>query len=89
VLAHNWAVCNQADSAIGRDRARDAMVQSWVQIVRGEYLEIPGLSLTRSQVQRFWGFDAPTCERVLDALTGTRFLRRTHGDEFVRVEAGH
>ena len=29
-------------------------VTDWVHIVRGEFVEIPGLRLTRPQVQRLW-----------------------------------
>ena len=62
----------------------DDPIQHWVRIIRGEYLEIPGLFLTRSQVQRLWELDAVVCDQVLDALVGTRFLRRTPEGAFVR-----
>lgn len=52
----------------------------WIDRVRGEYLEMPGLSLTEQQAKRLWGLDASTCRAVFDALTQTGFLRRTtHG----------
>ena len=53
----------------------------WVTLVRAEYLEIPGLHLTRTQVQRLWGMDEDTCDRVLETLQAARFLARTarHG----------
>lgn len=34
-----------------------AILQDWLNIVRAEYLEIPGLNLTKAQMQRLWGFD--------------------------------
>jgi hypothetical protein len=45
-----------------------------LQIVRGEFLEIPGLQLTRQQIQRLWGLDDQLCTTVLDGLTEARFL---------------
>lgn len=64
-------------------------VQDWTCIVRGEYAESPGLSLTAPQVQRLWSLDADTCDAVLQALIGGGFLRRTHNGLFVRVDGGH
>lgn len=54
-----------------------------VSIVRAEYLEMPGLHLTRPQVQRLWSLDIVTCDALLDALEGAQFLRRTHRDGYV------
>ena len=56
--------------------------------VRGEYLEMPGLSLTLSQAQRLWGLDPTLCGAVLDALVATRFLTRTHRGHYVRTDSG-
>ena len=42
--------------------------------VRGEYLEMPGLSLTRAQAQRLWNLDCVTCEHLLRLLVEGRFL---------------
>jgi hypothetical protein len=33
-----------------------------VEIIRSEYLELPGLSLTKIQAQRLWGLDQATCD---------------------------
>jgi hypothetical protein len=61
----------------------DEITQAWIQLVRGEYLEIPGLLLTRNQVERLWGLDASQCDDVLDGLVGSRFLARTPSGAFV------
>lgn len=46
----------------------------------GEYLALPGLSLTPSQARRLAQLDADTCERVLDLLIRERWLAwRTDG----------
>ncbi len=51
-------------------------------IVRGEYREMPGLRLTRRQAQRLWALDTATCDALLDALESARFLRRTRDGEY-------
>jgi hypothetical protein len=52
-------------------------------IVRGEYLEIPGLRLTKRQAQRLWALDTETCDELLATLEGVRFLRRTRGGDYI------
>ena len=42
--------------------------------IRAEYIEMPGLRLTREQGVRLWGLDAPTCARLLKDLVDARFL---------------
>jgi hypothetical protein len=54
-------------------------------MVRGAYLEIPALHLTRSQVQRLWGLDAVSCDNVLKALLELRFLEQMPDGGFVRA----
>jgi Fic family protein len=61
-------------------------LQHWVQIVQAEYRESPGLRLTSSQVQRFWGLDQSTCRAILSELESSRFLRRTSGDRYARSD---
>jgi hypothetical protein len=62
-------------------------VEDWLVLVRAEYLEIPGLSLTKPQVERLWGLDAVASEALLAALVDVRFLRRTVGDAYVRADS--
>jgi hypothetical protein len=64
----------------------DTYITDWLQLIRAEYLEIPGLCLTKSQVQRMWGLDPDTAETLLAALVDTKFLRRTHQDAYVRAD---
>ena len=68
--------------------AADATVADWLQLIRSEYLEMPGLHLTKAQVQRLWGLDPVSCQCLLDALVDARFLKRTSDDVYVRVDAG-
>jgi hypothetical protein len=55
--------------------------------VQAEYLEVPGLRLTREQAQCLWDLDATTFGVLFDVLVATRFLRRTHRDEYVLAES--
>jgi len=58
----------------------------WLPVVRGEYLEIPGLCLTKEQVQRLWSLDSSTCEALLDELVDARFLWRKQNGAYALVE---
>jgi hypothetical protein len=51
--------------------------------VRGEYLEMPGLSLTPAQAQRLWALDRTTCDELLAALVKAEFLARTREGAYV------
>ena len=59
-----------------------------VRRIRGEYLEMPGLRLTRPQAQRLWGLDAQTCVQLLDWLTEDRFLLRRDDGTYARLTDG-
>ena len=61
-------------------------ITDWLQIVRAEYLELPGLCLTKRQVQRLWGLDLATTEAVLAALVEVKFLRCTGRHAYVRAD---
>jgi hypothetical protein len=58
-------------------------VVRFIEIVQSEYREMPGLQLTRHQMQRFLGIDVLTCQAVIDELERQRFLRRTPKDAYV------
>ncbi len=59
-------------------------IEEWLQLIRAEYREIPGLCLTKAQVERFWGLDAITSAALLAALIEVKFLRRTGKGTYVR-----
>jgi hypothetical protein len=42
--------------------------------IRGEFREMPGLTLTAAQARRLWNLDAYTCGEVLAQLIDTGFL---------------
>jgi hypothetical protein len=64
----------------------DVDTSDWLRLVRAEYLEMPGLSLTARQAQRLWVLDTTTCEEVLGRLVEDHFLRHTNADTFVRAD---
>ena len=65
----------------------ETSVTDWLQIIRGEFQEIPGLHLTKAQVQRLWGLDPGTCDALLEALVDARFLRRTPSGAHARFDS--
>ena len=67
-------------------RPGDSELTKWIALVRSEYLESPGLSLTSEQVSRLWQLHAETRDVVLQALVSTGFLRRTKKGMFVRAD---
>jgi hypothetical protein len=66
----------------------DTHINEWLQLIRAEYLEIPGLRLTKPQVERLWGLDPVKSEALLAALVDVKFLRRTRHDAYVRADLG-
>jgi len=66
----------------------DTHVNEWLQLIRAEYLEVPGLCLTKPQVERLWGLDSVMAEVLLAALVDAKCLRRTRHDAYVRADAG-
>jgi hypothetical protein len=66
----------------------EGTMRRWLDLVRSEYLEVPGLSLNRLQAQRFWSLDAFTCEAILDALIAAQFLRLTPAGTYVLADRG-
>jgi hypothetical protein len=66
--------------------ASDVIVQDWVTLVRAEYLEMPGLSLTEVQAGRLWNLSVDIAEALLEELQRARFLRRTTRGTYVRAD---
>jgi len=60
--------------------------RNWLQLIRAEYLEIPGLKLTKPQAQRLWGLEAHVCDALLDALLAARFLAKTPSNSYVLAD---
>ena len=54
-----------------------------VRRIRGEFREMPGLHLTKPQVQRLWRLEPPVCDALLDALVAAEFLKKTSRQGYV------
>jgi hypothetical protein len=65
---------------------RHTDLEDWLRLIRGEYLEMPGLQLTKRQMQRMWGIDELTCDALVDTLQRSRFLRVTSTGGYVLEE---
>jgi len=55
--------------------------------IRGEFREMPGLSLTIDQACRLWGCDAATCRYVIDVLVGEGQLRWSPDGRLIRARS--
>jgi hypothetical protein len=65
----------------------DGRLDDWMHVIKAEYLEMPGLSLTTTQAQRLWGLDGESAGRLLTILVDEGFLRRTVAGAYTRVTA--
>lgn len=64
------------------------MITDWLTLIRGEYLDVPGLRLTQKEAERLWGLDAHVCEALFGALVAVSFLRQTRQGQYVRADMG-
>ena len=55
--------------------------------IRGEYLEMPGMTLRLEQVARLCGVERSICKGVLDALVELEFLCVKADGAYARVSA--
>jgi hypothetical protein len=56
--------------------------------IRMEFLEMPGMRLTRSQARRLWNLNQPACDHVLDTLVEQGFLKQAADGAFLRQWSG-
>jgi hypothetical protein len=69
-------------------QTRTRLSEPILQRICSEYLEMPGLRLTRQQAQRLWGLDEATCAQSLEFLVGAKFLVRIGYDMYARLTEG-
>lgn len=62
-------------------------IRDILEIIQGEYRELPGLRLTRLQAQRLWRLDRTVCDGLFQALVDADFLSRAPDGTFVRRHA--
>ena len=65
---------------------RSRRLAEMVERARGEYLEMPGLSLTEGQAQRLWHLEAEACHALFKALVESGFLRQTNRGGYIRAD---
>lgn len=53
--------------------------------IRGEFREMPGLTLTTAQARRLWNVDLATCVDVLSQLVEAGFLNRKADGAYCRA----
>jgi hypothetical protein len=63
-------------------------VRDWVRLVQSEYVEMPGLHLSKRQAQRLWNLDARSTDAIFEALEASSFLRRMPNDMYIRADIG-
>jgi hypothetical protein len=63
--------------------ADQSTLHDWLRLVQAEYLEMPGLTLTKPQIQRLWTLEPTVCDQVLETLVASEFLRKTNGQAYV------
>jgi hypothetical protein len=54
-----------------------------IALVRSEYREMPGLSLTLEQAQRLWSLDRSTCVKLFEQLVQMGVLRTTKRGRYI------
>ena len=66
--------------------ADQSTIHDWLRLIRAEYLEMPGLNLTKRQVQRLWKLEPHMCDALLDALVASEFLKKTPRESYVLAD---
>jgi hypothetical protein len=66
--------------------AQSERIGEWAGRIRAEFLEMPGLVLTRWQIRRLWLLDPSLCDAVLDTLIQSGFLRRRRDNTYCRAD---
>ena len=64
-------------------------MQNTVERLRAEFLEMPGLRLTLTQIHRFCGLERSVCSAALDALVNERFLCANADGTYARLTDGN
>jgi hypothetical protein len=60
------------------------MLEDLLHRVRAEFLEMPGLRVTRAQARRLWALEPALCEAVLTTLVEANFLVESRNASFMR-----
>ena len=66
---------------------RKLSFEQLVSRIKGEYIEMPGLWLTRDQAARLWSLERSQCEELLLTLVKQGFLTARDDGKYGRVTA--
>jgi len=57
-----------------------------LQLIQGEFVEMPGLRVTAAQARRLWSLEGDVCDALLEALVDAKFLARTRDGAYIRMD---
>ena len=60
-----------------------------VRLIQAEFVEMPGLHLSKRQAERLWNLDERSAKIVFDALEQSGFLKRTADDMYMRADVNY
>lgn len=63
-------------------------IVDYLDLIKAEYEEMPGLSLTRGQAQRLFGLDPLKCDALFETLVATNYLARSRTGAYCRFTGG-
>lgn len=58
-------------------------LDDWLQIIRGEFQEMPGVPVTLAQAEELWGLQRDDLELILNTFVDVGFLRRSADGAYV------
>jgi hypothetical protein len=67
-------------------RHRPDEMEDWIRRIQSEYFDMPGLRLTKPQIQRLLGLDSRRCDSLVKTLEASHFLRRMRDGAYVRAD---
>ena len=67
--------------------AEESTIHDWLRMIRAEYLEMPGLQLTKAQIQRLWRLEPPMCDALVEQLVAAEFLEKTHREAYALADS--
>ena len=63
--------------------AEQSTTHDWLRLIKAEYLEMPGLNLTKPQIQRLWKLEPHLCDALVEELVAAEFLKKTPRQAYV------
>lgn len=69
-----------------RRRVRPLTMDEILELIRREYVALPGLRLTEEQVCRIWNLERADCQRLLQTLVDSRVLACEPDGRYVRAD---